>query len=45
MASAIDHSTPPATGVQKLLACAAERQHVDVGEVIYPNPELIIIHD
>lgn len=34
-----------ATAVQKLLAKAAQRPHVDIGEVIYPKPELVIIHD
>lgn len=33
------------TAVQKLLARAANRAHVDVGEVVYPKPELVIIHD
>jgi 3-isopropylmalate/(R)-2-methylmalate dehydratase large subunit len=31
--------------VQKLLARAANKPHVDVGEVVYPDPELVIIHD
>jgi 3-isopropylmalate/(R)-2-methylmalate dehydratase large subunit len=31
--------------VQKLLARAAGRAHVDAGEVVYPAPELVIIHD
>jgi 3-isopropylmalate/(R)-2-methylmalate dehydratase large subunit len=31
--------------VQKLLARAAGRQHVEVGEVVHPIPELVIIHD
>jgi 3-isopropylmalate/(R)-2-methylmalate dehydratase large subunit len=35
----------PSTAVQKLLAKAAGRAHVDIGEVIYPKPELVIIHD
>ncbi len=34
-----------ATAVQKLLARAAGCEHVDVGEVVYPDPELVIIHD
>jgi 3-isopropylmalate/(R)-2-methylmalate dehydratase large subunit len=34
-----------ATAVQKLLARAAGRDHVAVGEVVYPTPELVIIHD
>jgi 3-isopropylmalate/(R)-2-methylmalate dehydratase large subunit len=33
------------TAVQKLLARAASRDHVEVGEVVYPTPELVIIHD
>lgn len=35
----------PATSAQKLLARAAGRDHVDVGEVIYPEPDLVTIHD
>ncbi|MBN8607417.1 MAG: hypothetical protein J0L81_10895 [Caulobacterales bacterium] len=35
----------PATAVQKLLARAAGRAHVDVGEVVYPKPDLVTIHD
>jgi 3-isopropylmalate/(R)-2-methylmalate dehydratase large subunit len=35
----------PATAVQKLLARAAGRDSVEVGEVVYPQPELVIIHD
>lgn len=31
--------------MQKLLARAAGKQHVDVGEVIYPVPDLVTIHD
>jgi len=31
--------------VQKLLARAAGRKHVEVGEVVHPEPELVIIHD
>jgi 3-isopropylmalate/(R)-2-methylmalate dehydratase large subunit len=34
-----------ATAVQKLLARAANKQHAEVGEVIYPIPEMVIIHD
>jgi 3-isopropylmalate/(R)-2-methylmalate dehydratase large subunit len=33
------------TAVQKLLARAASRDHVEIGEVVYPTPELVIIHD
>ena len=36
---------PHSTAVQKLLARAAGRSHVEVGEVVYPTPELVIIHD
>lgn len=36
---------PHATAVQKLLARAAQRAHVEVGEVIYPQPDLVIVHD
>jgi 3-isopropylmalate/(R)-2-methylmalate dehydratase large subunit len=35
----------PATAVQKLLARAAGRAHVGVGEVVYPTPDLVTIHD
>ncbi len=38
-------SPAPATLVQKLLARAAGRTHVEVGEVVYPDPDLVIIHD
>jgi len=34
-----------ATAVQKLLARAAGLDHVTVGEVVYPEPQLVIIHD
>ena len=36
---------PPMTATQKILARACGRDHVVPGEVIYPNPELVIIHD
>src|SRR5258708_2300790 len=42
LASATDR---PATLVQKLLARAAHREHVEIGEIVYPEPELVIIHD
>jgi 3-isopropylmalate/(R)-2-methylmalate dehydratase large subunit len=35
----------PATLVQRLLARAAGREHVEIGEVVYPEAELVIIHD
>lgn len=35
----------PATAVQKLLAKAARRAHVEIGEVVYPEPDWAIIHD
>jgi 3-isopropylmalate/(R)-2-methylmalate dehydratase large subunit len=35
----------PATMAQKLFARAAGREHVEVGEVVHPDPELVIIHD
>lgn len=38
-------SLPAATAVQKLLAKAAQQTHVDIGDVIYPTPEWIVIHD
>lgn len=31
--------------MQKLLARASGRGHVEVGEVVYPEPELVIVHD
>jgi 3-isopropylmalate/(R)-2-methylmalate dehydratase large subunit len=31
--------------VQKLLARASEREQVAVGEVVYPTPEYVILHD
>jgi 3-isopropylmalate/(R)-2-methylmalate dehydratase large subunit len=40
-----EHPGAPATAVQKLLARAAGRVHVDIGEVIYPVPDLVTIHD
>jgi 3-isopropylmalate/(R)-2-methylmalate dehydratase large subunit len=42
--SQADHQLP-ATAAQKLLARAAGKQHVAVGEVIYPVPDLVTIHD
>ena len=36
---------PPATAAQKLLARAAGRAHVGIGEVVYPAPDLVTIHD
>ena len=33
------------TAVQKIYARACARERVDVGEVIYPTPDLVIIHD
>lgn len=38
-------SAQPATAVQKLLARAAGLKHVEIGEVVYPRPDLVIIHD
>lgn len=38
-------SSAPQTAVQKILARASGRREVAVGEVIYPDPELVIIHD
>ncbi len=35
----------PMTATQKILARACGREHVAPGEVIYPKPELVIIHD
>jgi len=35
----------PMTGAQKLLARASNRSHVGIGEVIHPDPELVIVHD
>ncbi len=35
----------PSTAVQKVLARASGKKSVAVGEVIYPDPELVIIHD
>jgi 3-isopropylmalate/(R)-2-methylmalate dehydratase large subunit len=40
-----EKSLPHATAVQKLLARAAGRAHVAIGEVVYPTPDLVIIHD
>ncbi len=33
------------TGAQKILARASGRQHVAIGEVVYPAPDLVIVHD
>ena len=33
------------TAVQKMLARASGLAHVEPGEVVYPVPELVIIHD
>jgi 3-isopropylmalate/(R)-2-methylmalate dehydratase large subunit len=41
----MDVASPKLTAVQKVLARAAGRQSVAVGEIIYPDPELVIIHD
>lgn len=38
-------SARPMTAVQKMLARASGRAHVAPGEVVYPVPELVIIHD
>jgi 3-isopropylmalate/(R)-2-methylmalate dehydratase large subunit len=38
-------SPPPATAVQKLLARASDRAHVEVGDVVYPTPQYVIVHD
>ena len=35
----------PATMVQKLLARACGKDHVAIGEVVYPKPDLVTIHD
>ncbi|MGH7107305.1 MAG: aconitase family protein, partial [Acetobacteraceae bacterium] len=47
MPAAADRSPVPgaSTAVEKLLARAAGRDRVEVGEVAYPEPELVIIHD
>src|SRR3954453_18607912 len=45
MPSTLQRTRPAMTGAQKLLARACGRTHVDIGEVIYPVPELVIIHD
>lgn len=44
MASAID-TARRATAVQKLLARACGREHVEVGDVVYPAPDLVTVHD
>jgi 3-isopropylmalate/(R)-2-methylmalate dehydratase large subunit len=33
------------TAVQKIYARACQLEHVDIGQVIYPIPDLVIIHD
>ncbi len=35
----------PMTATQKILARACQRSHVAPGEVIYPEPEWVIVHD
>jgi len=35
----------PMTATQKILARACQREHVLPGEVIYPHPEWVIVHD
>ena len=35
----------PRTAAQKILARAAGLPHVDIGQVVHPDPELVIIHD
>ena len=40
-----DSGKQPMTAAQKMLARASGREHVAPGEVIYPVPELVIIHD
>ena len=35
----------PMTATQKILARACQREHVLPGEVIYPQPEWVIVHD
>ena len=37
--------TRPMTATQKMLARACGRHYVEHGEVVYPTPELVIIHD
>ena len=37
--------TAPMTATQKILARACQRPHVAPGEVIYPQPEWVIVHD
>ena len=39
------HENMPMTAVQKFLARACGRDRVEIGEVVYPKPELVIIHD
>jgi 3-isopropylmalate/(R)-2-methylmalate dehydratase large subunit len=33
------------TGAQKILAQASGKDHVAIGDVVYPRPELVIVHD
>ncbi len=35
----------PQSATQKLLARAAQVPYVDVGQIVYPDPDLVIIHD
>ena len=35
----------PMTATQKILARACGRERVEIGEVVYPTPEMVIIHD
>lgn len=41
----MSQSRAPMTAAQKMLARACGRAHVAIGEVVYPEPELVIIHD
>jgi 3-isopropylmalate/(R)-2-methylmalate dehydratase large subunit len=43
--SAQSGATAPMTATQKFLARASQRPYVEPGEVVYPVPELVIIHD
>ncbi|MFM9970901.1 MAG: 3-isopropylmalate dehydratase large subunit [Burkholderiales bacterium] len=38
-------ATAPQTAVQKILARASRMASVAVGEVVFPDPELVIVHD
>jgi 3-isopropylmalate/(R)-2-methylmalate dehydratase large subunit len=40
-----DAGASPRTAAQKLLARACGREQVEVGEVVYPTPDWVIIHD